>query len=1007
LSRRGRALRLLVRLIGPALLALVIWRTRDRGAIVHAVAGASLAPLAIAALLNVLNIHLKVVRWQVILRVRGIHYGTRRAWGSFLTSLYLGMLTPGRVGDVLRARYLKHDLDVPYAEGVASVVVDRLCDLYVLVVFVAVGCVRFAPVLAGGLAWITWAGVAATALGPLVLVIPGVAEAVLGRAFARLSPERGEAGLARFLAAVRANVGRSLWITIPLTVLTFAVNYLQGFLIARAIGLPMTFFDATCLLAIASLLGLLPISVSGVGVRELFFSLAFPMLGFSAGAGVTFGLLVFFVIYLVIVAVGFVSWQLAPPPSAPPLGLDEDGKLADDAPPVLSRVRTRLSDLATSLDAAATRVVHSAANLFLWPLLYAVAFGSGVFVIRHMPMLVPIDTNKAGVHESIAMVVWTGVALAGLGLFYGLAVPVARIAARRRGAVPPGAGTVIAACHRRLRPILALPLCMTLALPAIERDSPKETFFLIALAALVAATSVYAWLRPPAPLGPMASLGTDAPPPRRRAREAAGAVLATAAVAALWAGYGYFFSRLALTNHRATNTRTIDLGYYDNIFWQSIHGHPLACSFIKAGYHGSAHFDPILVLLSPLYLVYPRAEFLLVFQSVWLGAGVVPVYLIARARLGSRLSGVALATMYALYPALHGANMYEFHSLTLISPVVLWLLHFLESGRLRAYWLLLPVALLVREDVSILMCFVGLYAILARRPRWTRLGWVTILVSVAYFGVVKRFFMTSVDILNSGKESYSFAYYYEDLIPNHNGVPGLLISLATNPVFILKTMLAELKILYVLTLFVPLCFLPLFARPGRVMLAWGIIFCLLASRGAVFSPHFQYSSTLIPIAFAMTPAALRQIEDGALVRWVGLDGGRVRRALLSAAFVASLLVSWKFGGILENTTFRGGFVPVTRSLTDKERETYTWIREQVDKIPPGASVALTNRTGAHAANRREAFFYPEHSDVGWVFIDESELKGADLEKHNKNVGTGVIELVTRRDKLALYRAKKK
>ena len=98
---------------------------------------------------------------------------------------------------------------------------------------------------------------------------------------------------------------------------TFAVNYLQGWLIARAMGLPMTFLDATCLLAIASLLGLLPISVSGIGVRELFFSLAFPMLGFAAADGVTFGLLVFFVIYLVIVAIGFVSWQVAPPPSAP------------------------------------------------------------------------------------------------------------------------------------------------------------------------------------------------------------------------------------------------------------------------------------------------------------------------------------------------------------------------------------------------------------------------------------------------------------------------------------------------------------------------------------------------------------------------------------------------------------------------------------------------------------------------------------------------------------------
>jgi len=63
--------------------------------------------------------------------------------------------------------------------------------------------------------------------------------------------------------------------------------------------------------------------------------------------------------------------------------------------------------------------------------------------------------------------------------------------------------------------------------------------------------------------------------------------------------------------------------------------------------------------------------------------GVVPAYLLARGRLDSRLAGVALAAMYAVYPALHGANMYEFHSLTLLSPLVLTLLYFLvRSGLL-------------------------------------------------------------------------------------------------------------------------------------------------------------------------------------------------------------------------------------------------------------------------------------------------------------------------------------
>ncbi|WP_437764213.1 lysylphosphatidylglycerol synthase transmembrane domain-containing protein [Sorangium sp. So ce281] len=315
------ALRAFVRLIGPLLLVLVVARMDDRDAVLGAVVSASAGPLALAAALNVLNIHLKVVRWDALLRARGIVYPLRRAWSAYATSLYVGMLTPGRVGDLLRIRYLRHDLGVPYAEGLATVVMDRLCDLYVLAAFVAVGVARYSAVIAGRLAWLTWGGIALTVLAPLVLLIPGLAERLLlafSRKLAKDPSESAEPGAAsRFLVALRAHVGRGLLFTLPVTMATFVVNFAQGYLIARALGVPLALLDVTCLLAIANLLGLLPISIAGVGVRELFFSLVFPSLGFTAEHGVSFGLLVFAVVYLNVVAVGFVSWQLAPPPTSP------------------------------------------------------------------------------------------------------------------------------------------------------------------------------------------------------------------------------------------------------------------------------------------------------------------------------------------------------------------------------------------------------------------------------------------------------------------------------------------------------------------------------------------------------------------------------------------------------------------------------------------------------------------------------------------------------------------
>jgi len=322
-----RALNTAVRLLGPAILVYVLLRLQDPRAIGRAVLACNPLWLAGALLLNPVNIHLKVVRWQRLLRTRGIRFPTGRAWLAFLSSAYIGMLTPGRVGDVLRIQYLRHDADVPYSEGLASIVMDRLCDLYVLAAFVAFAAMRYATAIAGQLAWLTWGCLGLVVLGPLLFFIPGVAERVFGTVYKRVGRDPEGHGLGRFLAALRANVGWPLLVTVPLTALTFVVNYVQGSMVARAMGIDVSFVDVMCLLAIASLLGLLPISVSGVGVREAFFAVLFPTLGLAREAGVTFGLLVFVVIYVAITLMGFIAWQISPPPTGL-VGGPSDSRLA-------------------------------------------------------------------------------------------------------------------------------------------------------------------------------------------------------------------------------------------------------------------------------------------------------------------------------------------------------------------------------------------------------------------------------------------------------------------------------------------------------------------------------------------------------------------------------------------------------------------------------------------------------------------------------------------------------
>lgn len=312
-STRRNWLRISMRLLGPLILVMLLLQVKDPGQIWDILRQADPLLLMSALALNALVVHLKVQRWRTLLASQGYPYSQGRAGQAFLASLYLGLLTPGRIGDMIRIQYVRNDLHMPYSAGLATSVVDRLCDFYVLLIFVTFGIAHFASIFGDELLAIAVAACMIMALTPLLLLIPKLADGFLGRIYARVAQDRDAAGLSRFLAALRLQLGWPQAIAVPLTVAAFLVNYLQGWLTALALGHQLSYIDVAAMLSVTSLLSLLPISISGVGVRELFLALLFPVLGFSAEQGVAYGLGVFVVMYLVLLIPGFIAWQLAPP----------------------------------------------------------------------------------------------------------------------------------------------------------------------------------------------------------------------------------------------------------------------------------------------------------------------------------------------------------------------------------------------------------------------------------------------------------------------------------------------------------------------------------------------------------------------------------------------------------------------------------------------------------------------------------------------------------------------
>jgi uncharacterized membrane protein len=346
--------------------------------------------------------------------------------------------------------------------------------------------------------------------------------------------------------------------------------------------------------------------------------------------------------------------------------------------------------------------------------------------------------------------------------------------------------------------------------------------------------------------------------------------------------------------------------------------------------------------------------------------------------------------------------MYDFHSLSLAAPVLLCVYWFQSSEARWGYWLSFAVALLVREDVPLLLCFIA-FAGIQRGSRFgVRQGWLSIALALAYFVAVKAFLMGAPEKALTGTQTYSFAYYYADLIPSGKGLREMFGSLLSNPGFAMQLAFSEQKVLFILLLFLPLGFLPFFARSGRFALGYGFFFCLFATREPVFSIYFQYAVALFSVAFALAPDGLQRLARGHATTALGLDSRRIQRVLVAGLWFTSAVISVKFGGLVENQAFRGGFNAPRRHLDERALTRYEWVKRVSRSIPNEARVGATRRTGPHISNRPKAYEYPGNREYDYLFIDEGQIEAKATRSHQDYLKNNHFGEQERLDSLVLY-----
>ncbi len=453
-----------------------------------------------------------------------------------------------------------------------------------------------------------------------------------------------------------------------------------------------------------------------------------------------------------------------------------------------------------------------------------------------------------------------------------------------------------------------------------------------------------------------------------------------------------------------------DLGNMDQVVWNTLHGHFFEFTNRGWDYYGpptrlAIHVEPILLPLSLLYLIHSGPETLLIFQSIALGLGAIPVFLLSRRWMPRwPLVGAALVLIYLSCPSLIGENLFDFHPVTLATPLLLAAVLAMEKQRYGWFSLAVGLAAMCKEDVGLAVAMLGIYIAFWQQRR--RFGLTVALLSSAWsiicFLVIIPHFLHSPQVGNNYWERYA----------GLGNTPGeAILHLITQPWLLFTIIFTPPKLRYVVNLLLTGGFVGLLFAPAALLPALPeATINTLSDKPAQYSGLYHYNALIIAfllVAAVKGTARVAQHWERDRDGWALLNRyGRIR-VLLKKRFPWRWVPLWGWWLTLKITSgwawlvrrvppqvgmtvisaylliFAGySYMAPWDQLVHFSSPLYLTPRvENIDRllatIPPDVPVSASDSLNPHLSERRNIYLFP---DIGrgdtiaeYIVIDTDNL----------------------------------
>jgi uncharacterized membrane protein len=447
------------------------------------------------------------------------------------------------------------------------------------------------------------------------------------------------------------------------------------------------------------------------------------------------------------------------------------------------------------------------------------------------------------------------------------------------------------------------------------------------------------------------------------------------------------FTWLANLRHASFDSSGFDLGIYDQVVWNTLHGRPFF--YTTTGQpllHLSNHASLILLVVAPFYLIYSGPETLLFLQTAAIGLGGLPLFWLAREKLGvdnkkpqislitqikednkpapsvvnfqrGDFAALSLLAAYLLFPTLQIVNLWDFHPPVL--AVGLFMAAFYCLVKRKSGWFLVFAfsAMLCKEELPLQVAFLGLAAIVMHRD-W-RLGLTTIAIALIYFFIIMYWVIPA----NSVTGDHLFIGFYAEL---GDSPAEIVLTTLTRPDLILKILLQPTRLQYLFDILTPFAYLPLLGLPVLAIGAPSFAINLLSGNTAMHdATGAQYGADVAPWLAWAALYGMVYLRQGLSRFWpnfslVTLHGHSLFVNTIGTVLLMVALVWQLFHGFSPLA-----LDPPRWEITAHDRLAQRFIAQ----IPPDAAIAAQGKLYPHLSSRLIAYQLPDVHDAEYVFFD--------------------------------------